>query len=108
MEKNTNKKAKGLPIGARRAIAYAVLILVSLLCLIWFYILFINATRSKGELTRGFTPIPSTHLIENLKNGVFHGSAVCQRHAEFPVCRWMQCSALHLLLDYDRLCDPCV
>ena len=74
MEKNTNKKAKGLPIGARRAIAYAVLILVSLLCLIWFYILFINATRSKGELTRGFTPIPSTHLIENLKNGVFHGT----------------------------------
>ena len=50
------------------------LILVSLLCLIWFYILFINATRSKGELTRGFTPIPSTHLIENLKNGVFHGT----------------------------------
>ena len=74
MEKNTNKKAKGLPIGARRAIAYAVLILVSLLCLIWFYILFINATRSKGELTRGFTPIPSTHLIQNLKNGVFHGT----------------------------------
>jgi multiple sugar transport system permease protein len=70
----TNSKSKGLPIGARRAIAYVVLILISFLCIVWFYILFINATRSKGELTRGFTPVPSTHLIENLMDGVFHGT----------------------------------
>ena len=69
-----NKHSKGLPIGVRRAIAYIVLIFMSILCLVWFYILFVNATRSKGELTRGFTPIPSTHLIENLSNGVFHGT----------------------------------
>ncbi|MBQ0000836.1 MAG: carbohydrate ABC transporter permease, partial [Clostridiales bacterium] len=29
------------------------------------YILVVNATRSHGELSRGFTPVPSTHLIEN-------------------------------------------
>jgi multiple sugar transport system permease protein len=69
-----NKQSKGLPIGVRRAIAYIVLIFMSILCLVWFYILFVNATRSKGELTRGFTPIPSTHLIENLSNCVFHGT----------------------------------
>ena len=69
-----NTKSKGLPIGVRRIIAYLVLVIVSLLCIIWFYILFINATRSKGELTRGFTPIPSTHLFENLSDGVFHGT----------------------------------
>ena len=69
-----NKQSKGLQIGVRRAIAYIVLIFMSILCLVWFYILFVNATRSKGELTRGFTPIPSTHLIENLSNGVFHGT----------------------------------
>ena len=69
-----NTKSKGLPIGVRRIIAYVVLVIVSLLCIIWFYILFINATRSKGELTRGFTPIPSTHLFENLSDGVFHGT----------------------------------
>jgi multiple sugar transport system permease protein len=69
-----NKQSKGLPIGVRRAIAYIVLIFMSILCLVWFYILFVNATRSKGELTRGYTPIPSTHLIENLSNGVFHGT----------------------------------
>ncbi|MBQ9643595.1 MAG: carbohydrate ABC transporter permease [Lachnospiraceae bacterium] len=61
-------KTKGASVHARRAIAYIVLILLSFLCLIWFYILFINATRSHAELTKGFTPIPSTHLIDNWKN----------------------------------------
>ena len=69
---NANK-SNGVSIGARRAIAYIVLILLSFLCLFWFYVLFINATRSNGELGRGFTAIPSTHLLENMKN-VFHGT----------------------------------
>ena len=69
---NANK-SNGVGIGARRAIAYIVLILLSFLCLFWFYVLFINATRSNGELGRGFTAIPSTHLIENMRN-VFHGT----------------------------------
>ena len=64
----SEKKQKGVGIGTRRVIAYVVLALVSFLCLFWFYVLFINATRSHGELTKGFTPIPSTHLIENFKN----------------------------------------
>ena len=59
------KESKGIGIKARRGIAYAVLVLVSVLCLIWFYILFINATRSHGELTKGFTPIPSKYLFKN-------------------------------------------
>ena len=29
-------KSKGVPIGVRRIIAYAVLILISILCLFWF------------------------------------------------------------------------
>lgn len=69
---NANK-SNGVSIGARRAIAYIVLILLFFLCLFWFYVLFINATRSNGELGRGFTAIPSTHLIENMRN-VFHGT----------------------------------
>ena len=66
------KKDNGVSIHARRFIAYLVLILVSFLCLFWFYVLFINATRSHSELSQGFTAIPSTHAIENwvnLKNG---------------------------------------
>ena len=57
-------------VKSRRAVAYVVLSIACFFCLIWFYILIINATRSKGELTRGFTPIPSTHLFENLKNAL--------------------------------------
>ncbi len=62
------KNSKGLGVGVRRVIAYVVLVFVSVLCLFWFYLLFVNATRSHGELTTGFTPIPSTHLLENWKN----------------------------------------
>ncbi|MBQ3795631.1 MAG: carbohydrate ABC transporter permease [Butyrivibrio sp.] len=66
-------------VHARRVVAYVVLILVSFLCLFWFYVLFINATRSNSELTKGFTAIPGVHLLENwinLKNGtlpIFNG-----------------------------------
>lgn len=73
MNNDVYKNEGGMSIGARRAIAYIVLILVTFMCLIWFYILFINATRSHAELNRGFTPIPSTHLIENWKN-LLHGT----------------------------------
>lgn len=66
--KEKNNVKKGLGIHARRTIAYVVLILVTFFCLFWFYILFINATRSNGELQSGFTPLPSTHLLENWRN----------------------------------------
>ena len=62
------KKQKGMSIHARRMIAYIVLIVVSFFCLFWFYVLFINATRSNGELQKGFTLIPSSHLLTNWKN----------------------------------------
>lgn len=62
------KNAQGVGVKGRRAIAYTVLVFVSILCLFWFYVLFINATRSHSELTKGFTPIPSTHILENWKS----------------------------------------
>ncbi len=67
MNKENNLK-KGLGIHSRRVIAYIVLVLISILCLFWFYILFINATRSNGELQSGFTAVPSSHLMENWRN----------------------------------------
>ena len=67
MNENRNLK-KGVGIHARRLIAYIVLVIVSILCLFWFYVLFINATRSNGELQSGFTLVPSSHLWENWKN----------------------------------------
>lgn len=61
------KKESGGSVAARRIIAYVVLIILTFLCLIWFYLLFVNATRSKGELTAGFAPLPSTHFADNFK-----------------------------------------
>jgi len=68
MENKNQEMAKGLSIHARRAIAYVVLVIVTFFCLFWFYVLFINATRSNGELQSGFSAIPSTNLIKNWTN----------------------------------------
>ncbi|MBQ9504218.1 MAG: carbohydrate ABC transporter permease [Lachnospiraceae bacterium] len=73
MNNTTYTNEGGMSVRTRRIIAYIVLILIAFLCLIWFYILFINATRSHAELNRGFTPLPSTHLIENWTN-LLHGT----------------------------------
>ena len=62
------KKERGINVGARRTISYVVLVFFTILCLFWFYVLFINATRSHSELATGFTMIPSTHAIDNLNN----------------------------------------
>ena len=67
MKKKSGLK-HGMGIRARRAVAYVSLIIITVLCLFWFYVLFINATRSNGELQRGFTLIPSSHLKENWTN----------------------------------------
>ncbi len=58
----------------RRVIAYVVLIILSFLCLFWFYVLFINASRSNGELGKGFTAIPSIYLLRTLNKILFHGT----------------------------------
>ena len=70
---NKNDIQKGVGLHARRVIAYVVLIIISFFCLFWFYIMFINATRSNGELQSGFTAIPSTNLLKNWNNLV-HGT----------------------------------
>ncbi len=66
-------KSKGINIVVRRIIAYVVLVILTVLCLVWFYLLFVNSTRSKGELISGFTPLPSTHFIKNW-NGMLHST----------------------------------
>ena len=63
----------GLGLAVRRLIAYIVLIILSILCLFWFYILFVNASRSHSDLARGFTLIPGTYLLKNWE-GVMNGT----------------------------------
>ena len=72
--KNEERKTGySLGVGARRVIAYIVLVLLTILCLFWFYLLFVNATRSKAQLNQGFTLIPSHYAFRNLYN-LFHNS----------------------------------
>ena len=68
MSSKENTLEKKNSVHARRFIAYLVLILLTFLCLIWFYVLFINSTRSNGELASGFTAIPGRYFGENWHN----------------------------------------
>ena len=69
-ESKANKQTNS--VHARRILAYIVLVILAFLCLIWFYVLFINATRSHNQLSMGFTPIPGAYLVENMTN-LFNG-----------------------------------
>lgn len=53
---------------------YAVLIFLSFLCLFSFYILIINATHSHAELQKGFSFLPGTHFMENLRKVATDGT----------------------------------
>lgn len=68
-------KSKGLNVHTRRVISYVVLVFVTILCLFWFYVLFVNATRSHAELTKGFRALPSTNALKNV-NSLFHSSNI--------------------------------
>lgn len=74
-----------LSVRARRAIAYLVLLFLAFLCLVWFYVLFVNATRSNNQLKTGFALLPGRYLVRNMRN-LFHGST--------PVVRGMLNSLL--------------
>ena len=54
--------------------AHIVLILLSFMCLFFFYVLIINATRSHADLQKGFSALPGKNFLENLKNVANDGS----------------------------------
>ncbi|MDO4489466.1 MAG: carbohydrate ABC transporter permease [Lachnospiraceae bacterium] len=51
-----------------RTLVYIFLGFLTILSLFSFYLLIVNASRSNGELQAGFTLVPSTHFLDNLKN----------------------------------------
>ncbi len=53
---------------ARSIFAHIVLIILSFMCLFFFYILFVNATRSHADLQKGFSALPGSSLLTNLNN----------------------------------------
>lgn len=61
--KNENKIGNGV----RSVVAHVVLIILSFMCLFFFYILIINATRSHADLQKGFSALPGSSLVKNFK-----------------------------------------
>lgn len=62
-----SRKAKVMLI-VSRAVVYAILIFLSILCLFSFYMLFVNASRSHADLQGGFQLLPDTYFFTNLVN----------------------------------------
>ena len=58
----------------RTVFAHIVLIILYFMCLFFFYVLIINATRSHGDLQKGFSALPGKYFLENLKNVANDGS----------------------------------
>ena len=47
---------------------YLVLVLISFLCLFFFYVLVINSTRTHFEIQKGFSLLPGKSLVTNVRN----------------------------------------
>lgn len=52
----------------RRIVSYLVLAILCFLCLFFFYVLLINATRNHYQIQRGFSFLPGKSFTTNLKN----------------------------------------
>ena len=65
MDENAKGRAQLLTL---RILAYAILIFLTILCLFFFYLVIINATRSNAQLATGFTLLPKENFFVNLKN----------------------------------------
>ena len=61
--RNQSEKAT---LAARRAWCYLVLVLISFLCLFFFYVLVINSTRTHFEIQKGFSLLPGGAFVTNL------------------------------------------
>ena len=52
----------------RSVFAPVLLVILSFMCLFFFYILFINATRSHADLQKGFSALPGKYFLTNFMN----------------------------------------
>ncbi len=54
--------------GFRTVFAHVLLVILSFMCLFFFYILLVNSTRSHADLQKGFSALPGGYFFTNLKN----------------------------------------
>ena len=67
MKKDINTVA-AIKLFISRLVVYGILIFLTFLCLFFFYLMFINASRSNAQLQAGFTLIPGGNTIKNFIN----------------------------------------
>ena len=58
----------------RSIVAHVVLIILSFMCLFFFYVLIVNAYHSHAELQKGFSALPGKYFWKNLMNVANDGS----------------------------------
>ena len=62
------------PNRAKSILAHVVLIILSFLCLFFFYILIVNATRSHADLQNGFSALPGSNFLKNFMSVAYDGT----------------------------------
>ena len=62
---NTNAKIK---LFVSRLVVYAILFFLSFLCLFFFWLMFVNSTRSNAQLQSGFELLPKGNFLTNFYN----------------------------------------
>ena len=65
---NRKNKIASIELTIFRILAYLVIVFLCFLCLFFFFMLIINASRTNNQLQRGFTLIPGGNFIHNFKN----------------------------------------
>lgn len=58
----------------RSIVAHVVLIILSFMCLFFFYVLIVNASHSHAKLQKGFSALPGKYFWKNLMNVANDGS----------------------------------
>lgn len=73
MAGNKRREEDGMGLKTRRVICYIVLIFVTIMCLFWFYLLFLYTTKTHNEIQLGFSALPGSNFFENWDN-LIHGT----------------------------------
>lgn len=70
------KQKHKTPIGLllRRILSYTVLVFLAFLCIFFFYVLIINASRNNYEIQKGFSFLPGKSFFTNLANVLNNGN----------------------------------
>ena len=60
----------------RRIVAYLILIILSLMCILTIYVLVINSTRPHAEIQQGFSFLPGGYFFKNFESLMNSGSPI--------------------------------